>query len=141
MRFDVDKLTTAVRQACPEAVFAFLHGSARDGDIREGGDIDIALYLEGPTTLEILGRVIRAVEELAPGVRCDCGVLNRADCVYRFEALKGRMLFCRDEEKYAGFFSLTCREYEYQMADYERQHRYRLEYHCGEQTASERNLS
>jgi predicted nucleotidyltransferase len=141
MRFDVDKLAAVVRDACPEAVFAMLHGSAKDGVVREGGDIDIALYLEGPATVEVLTRVIATVEDFAPGVRCDCGVLNKADCVYRFEALKGRMLFRRDEDKYAEFFSRTCREYEYQMADYERQRRYRLEYHADHATAPGRKSS
>lgn len=131
MTFDVEKLAAAVENACPEAVFALLHGSARDGVIREGGDIDIAVYLDAAATLDILDRVILAVEALAPDARCDCGVLNRADCIYRFEALKGKMLFCRDEDKYAEFFSLTCREYEYQMANYERQRQYRLSYRGG----------
>ena len=57
----------------------------------------------------------------------DIGILNGAEPIYRFEALKGRLLFCRDEERYLDFFSLTCREYESQIADYERQRRYRLE--------------
>ena len=141
MRFDVDTLAAVVRDACPEAVFAFLHGSARDGVVRDGGDIDIALYLDGPATLEVLSRVIAAAEGFVPGVRCDCGVLNNADCVYRFEALKGRLLFRRDDDTYAEFFSLTCREYEDQMADYERQRRYRLEYRADHATGPGRKSS
>ncbi len=128
MKFDADKLGQMIEAGCPEVCFALLHGSAKEGDVRPGGDIDIALYMGGRATLETFGQVIEIVSELVPGVKCDPGVLNGAEPVYRFEALKGRLLFCRDQERYLGFFSLTCREYESQMADYQRQHKYRLEY-------------
>ena len=131
--FDPDKLARAVEQACPEVCFAMLHGSASHGQVREDGDIDIALYVVGKPSLDILERVWAAAESVAPGVPCDAGFLNDAEPVYRFEALKGKRLFCRDMETYAGFFSLTCREYEDQMADYERQRRYRLEAAAGSQ--------
>ena len=64
---------------------------------------------------------------MAPRAEADVGFLNRAEPVYRFEALKGKVLFCRDQETYVKFFSLTCREYESQIADYERQRQYRIE--------------
>lgn len=128
MKFDADKLGQMIEARCPEVCFALLHGSAKEGDVRPGGDIDIALYMDGRATLETFGQVIEIVSELAPGVKCDPGVLNGAEPVYRFEALKGRLLFYRDQERYVDFFSLTCREYESQMADYQRQHKYRLEY-------------
>ena len=128
MKFDADKLGQMIEARCPEVCFALLHGSAKEGDVRPGGDIDIALYMDGRATLETFGQVIEIVSELAPGVKCDPGVLNGAEPVYRFEALKGKLLFCRDQERYVDFFSLTCREYESQMADYQRQHKYRLEY-------------
>ena len=65
------------------------------------------------------------MSERAPGAYCDIGFLNHAEPVYRFEALRGRLLFTRNVETYLRFFSLTCREYESQLADYERQYRYR----------------
>ena len=126
MKFDADKLGQMIEARCAEVCFALLHGSAKEGDVRPGGDIDIALYMDGRATLETFGQVIEIVSELAPGVKCDPGVLNGAEPVYRFEALKGKLLFYRDQEEYLRFFSLTCREYESQMADYERQRRYRL---------------
>ena len=128
MKFDADKLGQMIEARCAEVCFALLHGSAKEGDVRPGGDIDIALDMDGRAPLETFGQVIEIVSQLAPGVKCDPGVLNGAEPVYRFEALKGRLLFCRDQERYVDFFSLTCREYESQMADYQRQHKYRLEY-------------
>jgi len=53
-------------------------------------------------------------------------VFDRAEPAYRFEALKGRLLFARDHERFLDAFSLACREYESQIYDYERQAGYRL---------------
>jgi len=128
MEFDVDKLARLLEQRCPEVCFAFLHGSAKDGFLAKGSDIDIAVFVDGKATLELYEKVCDVVDQVVSGVRCDVGTLNDAEPVYRFEALKGRQLFCRDQERYLDFFSLTCREYESQMASYERQRRYRLEY-------------
>jgi predicted nucleotidyltransferase len=125
MRFDIDKLADSVAKACPRAVFALLHGSAKDGFVRAGADVDIAVYIEGKPDFEFYRRAYEAVSSVAGGVEPDVGILNRAEPVYRFEALKGRLLFSRDTEKYLDFFSLTCREYESQMVDYQRQWEYR----------------
>ncbi len=125
MTFDIDKLADSVEKACPEAVFALLHGSARDGFVREGADVDIAVYIEGKPDFEFYRRAFEAVSSVAGDAEPDVGMLNNAEPVYRFEALKGRLLFSRDMEKYREFFSLTCREYESQMADYQRQWEYR----------------
>ena len=123
---NIDKLIASLENSCPEVVFALLHGSARDGFIKRGSDIDLAFYLKKRATLSFYERVMSAVSEIAPGIECDIGILNNAEPVYRFEALRGKLLFARDYEAYLKFYSLTCREYESQLADYERQHRYRL---------------
>jgi predicted nucleotidyltransferase len=125
--FDPNVLAGALEVALPDAVFGFLMGSAAGGTVAESSDLDLAFYLNGRPSIEFYRRVSEAVRELLPGVTCDTGVLNFAEPVYRFEALKGRLLFTRDEERYVEFFSRTCREYESQMFDYERQLRYRLE--------------
>jgi len=125
MTFDIDKLADSLEKACPQAVFALLHGSAKNGFVREGADVDIAVYIEGKPDFEFYRRAYAAVSSVAAGAEPDVGILNRAEPVYRFEALKGRLLFSRDMEKYLDFFSLTCRLYEGQMADYQRQWEYR----------------
>ena len=123
----MERLGDMLRERIPAASFALLIGSARDGRVPPGGDVDLAFYLYERPTLDFYTRVEQTVEELVSGITCDVGVLNEAEPVYRFEALKGRLFFVREPEVYARFFSLTCREYESQMADYERQRRYRLE--------------
>ena len=127
VQFDAKELGNALRDGCPQLLFVLLMGSAKDGRVEVGSDIDLALYTEGKPDLALLTTVQDTVARFAPGVHCDMGLLNRSEPVFRFEALKGRLLFTRDREAYASFFSLTCREYESQCFDYERQHRYRVE--------------
>ncbi len=127
MKFDCNKLARALESACPEVVFALLHGSAKDGCVKPGSDLDIALLVNGQSTLDIYQSAFDAIRSVVADVEPDVGILNNAEPVYRFEALKGNLLYCRDREVYIDFFSQTCRQYEFQMADYERQHRYRLE--------------
>ena len=126
MNFDVDRLANLLKKQCPEICFALLHGSSKDGQVKQSGDIDLALFIKGKPTLELYEKVSKCVEAVAPSVQCDTGILNNTEPIYRFEALKGRLLFCRNQEQYLHFFSLTCREYESQIADYQRQQRYRL---------------
>ena len=125
-RFSVTALARALKKGCPDVQFALLHGSARDGVVRPGSDVDLAVYLARRPTLATYSRIWDAAATVVRDAEIDAGVLNGAEPVYRFEALKGRLLFTRSKEVYSGFFSRACREYESQMASYERQKRYRL---------------
>ncbi len=127
--FDPDYLARALKEACPEAIFALLLGSSKDGHISVGSDVDLALYMNERMSLDLLDRVQSVVERFMPGVHCDIGSLRYAEPVYRFEALKGRLLFTRDREVYLRFYSLTCREYETQLYEYDRQFAYRMRNH------------
>ena len=134
--FDCDVLGRSLEQVLPAVVFAYLHGSSAETcTVRPHTDIDIALFLSSEFVHEnghpAVSDAITAVEGVAdtyvPGVRADIGILNDTEPVFRFEVLKGRLLFCRDRETWLRFYSLTCREYESQLFHYEKQHRYRLE--------------
>ncbi|MEI8138474.1 MAG: hypothetical protein WCI03_01250 [bacterium] len=125
--FDPLALGVALREECPEVDFALLMGSSRDGRIPPGGDLDLALSLQKRLTFELHERVAKVVGRFAPGVDIDVGHFDKTEPVYRFEALKGRLLFARDQERYLSSFSFACREYESQMRDYERQASYRLQ--------------
>jgi predicted nucleotidyltransferase len=124
--FDPQTLGRELEAALPEAVFAVLLGSARDGTVAAHSDLDIAVYMRNKPSLETWAHVEEVVRRHLPDTRTDLGFLNQAEPVYRFEALKGRLLFARDLETWVRFFSVTCREYEHQMLDYERQRQYRL---------------
>lgn len=125
--FDPAALAMALREACPEVVFALLLGSGRDGRIPPGGDMDLAVSIDSRLSLDLVDRITAVAQRFAPGIAVDVGCFDRAEPVYRFEALKGRLLFTRDQDRYLDAFSLACREYESQMVDYRRQARYRLE--------------
>lgn len=126
--FNAVALGAELEREVPEISFALLMGSAKDGVVGPHSDLDVALFLRtapSPTLYERVESIVAS--HVGPGIRVDIGILNQAEPVYQFEALKGRLLFYRDEERWLAFFSLTCRLYEHQMADYARQRRYRLE--------------
>jgi len=108
--------------------YAIVFGSAREGVVHAGSDLDIAVWVADAQArnvdclLEIVGKV-----EDALGVTCDLTVLNTAGPVLRHEALKGRVLFVRPdrEDAYVEFYVRTCAEYEDLMASYARQLAYR----------------
>lgn len=124
---DLEQLGRRLQDAVPQVVFALVLGSSRSGVVPAYGDLDLAVYLNERASLRLLASIAQTAEEGLHGVRCDLGVLNGADPVYRWEACHGSLLFVRDQETWLRFFSLTAREYEEQMHHYKRQRRYRLE--------------
>ena len=128
MTFNMDILATKMKQQFPEVLFAFIFGSSKDGLIRNGGDVDIAVWIRDPKNkLELIPRLVGMIESETPGVQCDLVFLNEAGAQLSFEALGGNHLFVRDEalDLYSGFFSLTCREYEDEIAWMKKQLKYR----------------
>ncbi len=108
--------------------YAIVFGSARDGIVHAGSDLDIGVSLTSADAqsidrlLEIAGKV-----EEACGVTCDLTVLDTAGPVLRHEALKGRVLFIHPgrEDDFSEFYVRTCAEYEDLMAWRARQLAYR----------------
>jgi predicted nucleotidyltransferase len=125
---DISKLTTILKHQFPEVLFAYLFGSASEGSLREGGDVDIALWISDPKIrMELIPRITGVVELFAHGSPCDLIVLNDAGSLLSFEVLQGRLLFVREEamDIYTGFYSLTCRKYEDDIAWMKKQLKYR----------------
>lgn len=125
---DIDSLTEKLKKECPEILFVYLLGSAVEGTIAPQSDLDLAAFTDRKPTIEIFQNIIDTTEPFARSAEIDLGFLNSNEPVYRFEALKGRLLFTRDREKWLKFYSVTCREYEYWLFHYEKQRRYRMEY-------------
>lgn len=126
VHFEPDRLAIVLKEKLSAVDFCFLMGSAITGTVKAYSDLDLAFYLSEPSAFRFYNEVMDVVRSVVPDVRVDIGILNSAEPVYRFEALKGNLLFARNEERYVTFYSRTCREYESQMFDYERQRRYRL---------------
>jgi predicted nucleotidyltransferase len=126
-RIDVDRLA-AVLEGIEDVEYAMIFGSAQDGVVHAGSDLDVAVWLtqaDGPT-IDRLAQIVGKVED-ALGVSCDLAVLNTAGPVLRHEALQGRVLFVRlaREADFSEFYVRTCAEYEDLMAWRTRQLAYR----------------
>jgi len=49
MKLEITRLANELKRQFPEIRFAFLFGSSQDGMVRDGGDIDLAVWLENPS--------------------------------------------------------------------------------------------
>lgn len=99
--------TIPIWEANPKIVAAWAFGSAQDGGVREGGDVDTAVFTTTPLSfdeqLTLLGKLqaVLQIDEI------DLVILNDANPILRFEAVSGKRLFCRDLSAMAGFVSLS----------------------------------
>ncbi len=109
-RFDTNRLAHTLDSE-PCILFALLFGSARDGVLpKADSDIDVAIYLDHEPNLDERARILGLVQDAAGSDRVDLVLLNITDnAILQREALKGRLLVCRDREAYAAFFSLADR--------------------------------
>lgn len=104
----------------PEIEAVWVFGSARDGEVREGSDIDFGILFRSLPTLDLLAEVRASLQTILNVDDIDLIVLNNASTILRFEAVRGHRLYCRDANRCAAFVSLTAREYEDDMAMVER---------------------
>lgn len=100
----------------PNVVAAWAFGSSRDGDVRQGGDIDVAVLLRASPSLDECADLRADLQQALAFEEIDLVVLNGASVLLRFEALSGRRILCRDEGACAAFASLTAREFEDETA-------------------------
>ena len=106
----------AILAARANVLAAWLFGSARDGQVRQGADLDIGIVFKTPPGLDELAELRADLQEALSFEEIDLAVLNGASSVLRFEAASGRMLHCADREETAGFGSLAARQNEHDMA-------------------------
>ncbi len=118
---DLNKLG-AYLQRDRRVVGATVFGSAQDGRVRPGSDLDLAVLFDQPLSGEEFLRFYSELCDQVPGVeKVDLIRLNEADPILAFEAISGIFLCTNDRDKMAGYFSLTCREYEDVMGNLEHQ--------------------
>jgi len=124
---DLQRLAS-VLGAVESVEYAMVFGSARNGTVHAGSDLDIAVSLAqaDARSIDRLLELVGKVEE-AFAITCDLTMLNTAGTVLRHEALKGRILFVRPgrEDDFSEFYVRTCAEYEDLMAWRARQLAYR----------------
>jgi len=95
---------------------AWLFGSAEGGEVREGGDVDIAVLFERKPDLDELATLRERLQRALGFDNVDLVALNGASPILRYQALCGTRVFCARESWCARFASLTAREYEDEMA-------------------------
>lgn len=121
----VDWTTAAATLARhPKIVAAWAFGSARAGELRRGGDVDVAVLFAQPPTLDERADLRADLQEALGVDEIDLVTLNGASPVLRFEAVSGVRLLCRDDEACASFVSLAAREHEDEAALADRGVRY-----------------
>jgi predicted nucleotidyltransferase len=108
--------TLPIWQETPEVLAVWAFGSAQDGQVAPGSDVDVGVWFEIPPSFEQQLVLLARLQETLGLDEVDLVVLNDANPILRFEALSGRPLFNRDPIRCAGFASLTAREYEHAMA-------------------------
>jgi len=114
-RIDLNQLNE-FWQNVPEIEGVWVFGSAKEGEVREGGDLDLGVWFSSKPSLDLLADLNSSLQEVTRFDEIDLVVLNEAPPILRFEAVKGRLLFCRDRQRCAAFVSLTARENEDEMA-------------------------
>jgi predicted nucleotidyltransferase len=105
-----------VWQSYPQIVSVWLFGSAQDGELKEGADLDLALLFDTRPTLDELASIRADLQESLQIDDIDLTSLNEAGPILAFQAISGRLVFCRDLDKKVDFVSLAAREYEDAMA-------------------------
>ena len=95
----------------PGVVFAYLHGSFVSQPAFR--DVDVAVCLADDVAAAGAERQIELSERLSRrvGVPVDVRALDDAPLSFRFHALRGRLLLCRDDERLAQMIEETTRRY------------------------------
>lgn len=123
-----EKLSNALMEI-REVAFAYVFGSSQNGIIKDGSDIDIAVYLtKNENDADLRLKIIRALEGTIPSFNnFDVLVLNTASSILAMQALQGKLLFVKPEhdDLFAEFYSYTCRKYEYDSFWMKKQLEYR----------------
>ena len=99
-------------------VVAWVFGSAQEGIVRVGGDIDIGVLFGRKPSLDELIDLRICLQNALAYDDIDLVVLNDTSPILRFEAVSGRLVYVIDRVRCATFVSLTAREYEDEMAQW-----------------------
>jgi predicted nucleotidyltransferase len=110
-KVDWDKINRVLASE-PKVIAAWGFGSSQGGTIRPGSDLDIGILWAEPPSFARLADVRAALQVALQFDDIDLVSLNQASPVVRFEAVCGRLIFCRSTEQRVAFVSLTAREYE-----------------------------
>jgi predicted nucleotidyltransferase len=113
-KFDIQLVANTIREHFPDIPFAYLFGSAQNGVVKPGSDIDIAVYYNGTDPFARFSVEEQIAQAIGRHIQVDIVMLRNANPILAFEAIKGKLLFVREEciDEYADFYTYTCRMYE-----------------------------
>lgn len=95
-----------------DIICAIIFGSAQNGFVRDGSDLDIGIYfIEKPKGDDYIKFMVEVAEAAEFDV-IDLVDLSNADPILAFEVLSGHFICKNDPYKTAELTSLICREYE-----------------------------
>jgi len=114
LKANLDKLGEYL-ESRPDVRCAVVFGSAQDGNIKPGSDLDIGIYFSQKPKGEEYINLMVEMAEVAEFDLIDLVDLGTADPILAFEALSGNFICKSDPEKTAKLTSLVCREYEETM--------------------------
>jgi len=65
INFDTGRLALKLQNQFPEVLFAYLFGSAQEGTIRSGGDIDVGVWMnEKAERIDLIPGIVGFVEKI-----------------------------------------------------------------------------
>ncbi|MEA3545139.1 MAG: nucleotidyltransferase domain-containing protein [Thermodesulfobacteriota bacterium] len=100
----------------PSIVASWSFGSAKDGVVGEGSDLDIAVFFSSLPNLEQLAELRADLQDALEFDSIDLMILNSAGTISAMEAVSGKALYCCNRSQRAEFVSLVSRQYEDDMA-------------------------
>ena len=98
--------------ARPDVICAVIFGSAQDGNVKDGSDLDLGVYFSKPVKGDALINFMVEAAEAADFDVIDFVDLYSAEPILAFEVISGNFICKNDPEKTAELFSLICRKYE-----------------------------
>ena len=113
----IDKLKNI--QGFEKVKFIILFGSASEGTDRENSDIDLCIDIDTDIDIESSRFRLRALSELPDFF--DVQIFSHLPVYVKKEVLKGKVIFCRDEEYLYEKALSTIKEFEdfkYRFYDY-----------------------
>jgi predicted nucleotidyltransferase len=110
---NIQEIASAIKDNFPEIPFAHIFGSSANGEVKPGSDIDIAIWYNGFDPL-IKVKVLETIEPLVNNTHIDIVNISNVNPLLAHEALAGKILYVREEQKsrYASFYSRIAAEYE-----------------------------
>ena len=123
---NIQDIASAIKGSFPEIPFAHIFGTAANGVVKAGSDIDIAIWYNG-TDPFIKVKVLETIEPFVKNMPVDIVNICIANPLLAHEVLTGNILFVRDEQKsfYASYYSRIAAEYEDKIYWIQKQLQYR----------------